>query len=245
MSQYAEQIGFAAGVLIGTRTDVTGQGPVRFGIVQDVSLDFSADLKELYGQSRYAIALAPGKTKVEIKAKFAGIRGKLFNDLYFGATTTATQTLFADAESGTVSGSAVTVSNSANFLADQGVYYSATGLPLKQVPSAPTVGQYTVSAGVYGFNGTDNAAGVYISYTYSSTGGVQIPIANQKMGVGPSFKVVLSDPFDGRQVTYIFNQCQASKLSFPTKQDDYTIDEMDFMVSADIAGNIGSINSNL
>ena len=95
MSQYAEQIGFAAGTLVGTRVDVAGP-PVRFGILQDAQLDFSADLKELYGQNRYAIALAPGKTKVEIKAKFAGIRGMLFNGFYFGeAATPATYQLAA------------------------------------------------------------------------------------------------------------------------------------------------------
>jgi len=71
--------------------------------LQDAQLDFSADLKELYGQGRYAIALAPGKTKVEIKAKFAGIRGAAFKRFYFGAATTpATQVLFADSEPGTV-----------------------------------------------------------------------------------------------------------------------------------------------
>jgi len=99
MSQYAEQIGFAAGTLVGWRVDVLPNlAPVRFGIIQDVQLDFGADLKELYGQSRYAIALGAGKTKVEIKAKFAGIRGRLFNDLYFGATSTTAQILLVDNE---------------------------------------------------------------------------------------------------------------------------------------------------
>jgi len=99
MSQYAEQIGFAAGTLVGWRVDVLPNlAPVRFGIIQDVQLDFGADLKELYGQNRYAIALGAGKTKIEIKAKFAGIRGRLFNDLYFGTTSTAAQILLADNE---------------------------------------------------------------------------------------------------------------------------------------------------
>jgi hypothetical protein len=247
MSQYADQIGFAAGVLVGTRSDIVGGTPIRFGILQDAQLDFSADLKELYGQNRYAIALAPGKTKVEIKAKFAGIRGGLFNGFYFGqATTPATQILFADSEPGTVALATVTVVNGAKFLSDQGVYYASTGVPLVQVASAPTVGQYSVAAGgVYTFNVTDDAAVVNISYTYSSTSGIQIPITNVHMGVGPSFGVVLSQPFDGRQVTYEFPQCQSSKLSLPTKQDDFMISELDFMVSANIAGVIGTINTSL
>lgn len=249
MSQYAEQIAFAAGTLVATRVDIAGITPVRFGILQDVSLDFSADLKELYGQGRYAIALAPGKTKVEIKAKFAGIRGNLFNQLYFGATATATQTMYADSEADTVPASTtytVTAANGASFVQDEGVFYQATGLPLTKVGSITTIGQYvppTASPGVYTFSSSDASAGVYISYLYSSTSGVQIPISNQKMGVGPSFKVVLAGTFDGRQANYIFNQCQSSKLSLPFKQDDYEISELDFMVAADINGNIGSINT--
>ena len=71
MPLYSDQIGFAAGVMIGTSLTASPATPRRFGILQDATLDFSADLKELYGQKRYAIALAPGKTKVSIKAKFA------------------------------------------------------------------------------------------------------------------------------------------------------------------------------
>ena len=246
MSQYAEQIGFAAGVLIGTRVDIAGQGPVRFGILQDCSLDYSADLKELYGQKRYAIALAPGKTKVELKAKFAGIRGALFNGFYFGeASTPATQTLFADSEPQTVASSAATVTHSGQFLADQGVYYAATGLPLELVASITGVGQYTVSAGVYAFDASDDGNAVLISYTYSSSAGIQIPISNPPMGSGPSFSVVLSQPFDGRQATYTFDNCQSSKLSLPTKQDDFLITELDFQVAANLAGDIGTINTSL
>ena len=56
------------------------------------------------------------------------------------------------------------------------------------------------------------------------------------MGVAPVFQVMLSQPFDGREQTFIFNRCQASKLSLPTKQDDFQINEMDFMAFPDIAG---------
>ena len=249
MSLYADQIGFAAGVMIGTSLSSAVPTPRRFGILQDATLDFSADLKELYGQNRYAIALAPGKTKVSIKAKFASIRGALFNDIYFGAAATPlTQTLFADGEAGTIPGSVaytVTVSNSAKWLTDQGVYYALTGQPFTRVATGPTVGQYSVAAGIYTFAAADASVAVNISYTYSSTAGLMIPITNVKMGSGPGFSLNLSQPFDGRQALYQFNNCQAAKLSLPTKQDDFTIAEIDFMVAADSSGNIGFINTSL
>jgi hypothetical protein len=246
MSIYSEQIGFAAGVLIGQRTDITVTTPRRFGILQDVTLDITADLKELYGQKRYAIALAPGKTKVELKAKFAGIRGNLFNDLFFGETATASQTQYVDNELATVPGSStytVAASNHAAFLNDEGVFYQNTGLPLSVVSVLSAAGQYEISnTGTYTFDSLDASAGVGLSYTYSTAGGVQISIANLAMGTGPIFKVMLSESFDGRQGNWIFNSCQCSKLSLPTKQDDFEIYELDFMVSADGSGNIGTAN---
>lgn len=246
MSVYANEIGFAAGSLIATQINASGViTPVRFGILQDVQLDFSADLKELYGQNRYAIALAPGKTKVEVKAKFAALSGTMFNQLYFGGTTSATQILFADAELGTIPASTtytVTVANSASWLADQGVYYVATGQPLTKVSALTAAGQYTVASGVYTFDLADAGAQVFISYTYSSTSGIQVPISNVKMGVGPSFSIVLSQAFDGRQGNTVLYVCQSSKLSLPSKQDDFMIAELDFMVAANLAGQIGTMN---
>ncbi len=52
-SAYSQQIGFASGILIGTRIDVANATPQKFGILQDVHVDFTADLKQLHGQGRY------------------------------------------------------------------------------------------------------------------------------------------------------------------------------------------------
>lgn len=250
MAQYQDQMAFGSGVLIGTSATLSNPTPRRFGVLQDFSIDFSADLKEAYGQSRYPLATAPGKTKIEGKAKFIGIRGDLFNELYFGLTAAATQTLFADMESGTIPASSaytLTVTNGANFVANGNVFFGATGLPLKRVASAPAASQYSVNTttGVYTFASADAGKAVYISYTYSSAAGVQLSITNPKMGVGPSFSIIANQTFDGRQLTYTFPQCQSSKLSLPGKNDDFQIAEFDFQVSADATGVIGTINTSL
>lgn len=248
MSLYPQQYVFGAGALWTTRTDITTGTPRQFGTLQDVSVDFSADLKELFGQGRYAAALAPGKTKVEVKAKLASINGALFNDLYFGATTAATQTLTANGEAATVPSSVAytcTVANSTKFLTDLGVTYAATGQQFTKVTGSPTiVGTYSVASGVYTFYSGDASASVLISYTYSSTSGLHIPISNIVMGSGPAFSMVLNAPFDGRQGTFTLNSCRAAKLSLPLKQDDWQISEIDFQVSADSSGNIGAWDTN-
>jgi hypothetical protein len=250
VSIYSQEIGFAAGTLIATPIGVAGVvTPVRFGILQDVSLTMTADLKELYGQNRYAIALAPGKTKIELNAKFAQINGALFNGVYFGASQAAAQTLFADSEPQsvpTVSAYTVAATNHSVYANDQGVFYQATGQPLLAVTALSAAGQYEVNnAGTYTFGSADAGAIVDLSYTYTSAAGVQLTIANPKMGVGPAFSILLSQAYDGRQANFLFNVCQASKLSFPTKQDDFTISEIDFMVAANASGIIGTLNTSL
>jgi hypothetical protein len=249
MSVYPMELGFAAGTLIATPIGVSGpQTPIKFGVLQDVDLSMSADLKPLYGQNRVSIALAPGKTKIELKAKFAQINAALFNNLFFGGTIAATQTLFQDSEALTVPATGANTVSSAHaslWTADEGVVYQASGLGLTAAATPSALGQYSVAAGVYTFESLDASALVYASYLYSSATGEQITFGNPKMGVGPSFSVMLNQPFDGRQATYIFPVCQASKLQIPTKQDDWVIQELDFEVAANAAGIVGYINTSL
>ena len=60
--------------------------PKKFGTLQDVSLDISGDVKQLYGQKQFPEAVARGKCKITGKAKFASVNGKQLNDLFFGQT---------------------------------------------------------------------------------------------------------------------------------------------------------------
>ena len=55
--------------------------PMKFGTLQDVSLDISGDVKQLYGQKQFPEAVARGKCKITGKSKFAAINGKMLNDL--------------------------------------------------------------------------------------------------------------------------------------------------------------------
>ena len=82
-AQPMPQFAFGGGALYAVRTDIPNATPTKFGALQDVQLDFSGDLKELYGQGQFALALARGKAKIEGKAKFAQINGAIFNNLFF------------------------------------------------------------------------------------------------------------------------------------------------------------------
>jgi hypothetical protein len=240
------QFAFGGGALYAVRTDVANATPTRFGALQDVQLDFSGDLKELYGQGQFALALARGKAKIEGKAKFAQINCALFNNLFFGQTLTAGQSLMVQNEAALVPASApyqATAQNGANFATDLGVFYAATGLPLTKVASGPTQGQYSVAAGgVYGFAAADEGAALLLNYEYTATTGTRIALGNPLMGLTPTFQAIFSEQYGGKQLTLQLNACVASKLSFPTKQDDWSISELDFQAQSDPSGNVGFLS---
>lgn len=59
----SEQYTFGTGNLY--TTPVGGGAPFRFGALQDVGVDFSADVKQLFGQFQFPLDVARGKTKIE------------------------------------------------------------------------------------------------------------------------------------------------------------------------------------
>lgn len=243
MAQYS----FGSGVLFGTRTDVANATPIRFGALQDVSIDFSFTLKELHGQYQFPLAVGRGSGKVTGKAKFAQLNGLTLNSLFFGQAQATGQTLTSLTEAASVPASTpftVTVANAATFAADLGVVYAATGQPFTKVASAPTQGQYSVSAaGVYTFASTDASAAILVSYTFTqTTSGNTATIVNQLLGSAPTFQANFYETFNGKQVNLQLNQCVAQKLTLATKLEDFTVPEFDFLAFADAAGNLGKIS---
>ena len=108
--------------------------PVRIMGLQEMSVDLSAELKEFYGQNRFALAVAQGKVKVSGKFKGALINGLTLNTLFFGAefATGTMKALFAD-----TTGKAVPASGA----------YTVQAV-------VPNGGQFVEDAGVMGEDGT-------------------------------------------------------------------------------------------
>ncbi|WP_020177056.1 hypothetical protein [Methyloferula stellata] len=233
---------FGSGILIGTRTDIAEATPVNFGLVQEVTIEESASVKEVYGQYQYPLVAARGTVKTTGKAKVARISGLAFANLFYGVTPSSGQLATSFAEAGSVPASSpytVTVVNSATAADDDGVTYAATGLPLTKVASSPASGQYSVAAGVYTFASADAGKAVLISYTYGVTGsGQKLAITNPLLGTTPTFQALFYTTFQGQAVSLKLNNCVSSKLSFQTKLEDFTMPEFDFSCFADSAGNI-------
>jgi hypothetical protein len=233
---------FGSGVLIGTRTDIVNATPINFGLVQEVTIDESATVKELYGQYQYPLAVARGTMKTTGKAKVARISGLAFGSLFYGATPVAGQLATAFAEAASVPAAApytVTPANSASFVDDAGVIYATSGLPLTKVAGAPTVGQYSLSAGVYTFAAADAGKALLVSYTYTiAIGGQRFPVVNQLSGTTPTFQAQFFTTFQGQAVSLKLNACTSSKLSLQTKLEDFVVPEFDFSCFADATGTV-------
>lgn len=242
------QINFGVGSLVTTRTDISNATPTKFGVIQDVEIDFDFTNKDLIGQYQFPVDVARAAGKITGKAKTAEFNARAINDTFFGQNLSiASGVLFANNEAHSVPAPSgpytVTVTNSANFIADQGVFYASSGLPLVHVASSPAQGQYSVSAGVYTFASADASTAILFNYTYSTTADNEISIANQLMGTSPVFSVLLANTYKGNVFNLVLNAAISTKMSFPFKNVDYTISDFEFSAYADASGNIGTITT--
>lgn len=253
------QLAFGAGALWGNRTDQTGSGigPDQFGILQDVQIDWDWQTKELWGQFQFPLDIARGQGKIGGKAKFARIFGAIYGDLFFGQTPATGQLTVAENEAAAVPATGpytVTVDNAANYVDDIGVQYASgsnAGGRFARVTTPSAAGQYSVNlaTGIYTLSAADAAAQLSVSYLYNNpTGGKKLVLTNQLMGYTPTFKATFYTTKTTQGVpaglTLVLNACTATKLSLPTRIDDYEIQEFDFAAFADPTGAIGTISVN-
>jgi len=240
------QYAFGSGVLYGRSLTNANPTPVRFGGLQEVSIDISFTTKELYGQYQYPIAIGRGTAKITGKAKFAQFNAQAFNDLFFGLNNPTTgETRTAVAEAQTVSSNVINVTNNASFLQDMGVVYSSNGAVLTRVAATPTGAQYTVneSNGQYQFNSSQNNIAMAVSYTYSdASNGKKITMTNQLLGASPQFLAVLTETFSSKQLTMVLNACMSAKLSLATKLEDFIVPEFDFEAFSDSSNTLGTLS---
>ena len=241
---------FGIGALWGQRSDISGVGPDQFAILQDNTVDFSFELKELYGQLQFPVDIARGKGKITGKAKSARVFAALYADIFFGSTYTTGETNVAEAEIHTIATTTVsTTQPGTSFVADLGVYYNAAGnFKFTYVTTAPSAkGQYAVgTTGVYTFFTGDIGASIAISYVYTDLNGNTIQITNNFMGVTQTFigTFYQNRPTQGSsgQLTLRLNQCVSSHFSVPSRLDDYAIPEFDYQAFSTGTNTIGVIS---
>lgn len=244
------QLGFGAGTLWGTPLlDSTGAAvanptPVKFGVLQEVTLDIEFAQKELYGGNQFPVAIGRGAGKVSGSAKQAQINGLMWASLLFGQTPASG--LLGDFQD--TAGAVIpttpfeitpTVPSSGTWSADLGVL-DANANPMTRVASSPAAGQYSVAAGVYTFAAADTGKTVFINYRYTATvtGAQKQTVLSQPMGYSPSFAVDLLMSYQGKQLTVHLYNATSAKLNLQTKVDDFLIPQFDFDAFADTQNRI-------
>lgn len=247
------QYQFGSGNLFGLISSGGVLVPRKFAALQDVSIDISFNMKELYGQSQFPLTIARGQGKIAGKAKAANINGPMLNDIFFGQTNATGKVEFVNQEAPVAIPTTpfqITVANAATFKEDHGVTFVATGVPLTRVPSAPITGQYSVSgAGVYTFAAADVGLFTLIDYTYTVAGsGNTTTVNNLLSGTTPTFigSFPIKKTQDNGVIKTVYlrlNQCYSNKLTLQTKIEDFLIPEFDFTAAADVAGIVATLSS--
>lgn len=240
------EYGFGSGALWSIPSG-SNQTPVNYGALQNVGVDFKSTTKPLFGQNQLPLTVARGSMSIAGKGEFAQLQARFYHNIFFGtsmSTATVAQTICIDGESGTIPGTPyqVTVTNSATWVTDLGVTFSATGLPLTRVASGPATGQYSCAAGVYTFAAADTTLGVKISYTYTTSTGSTLSIANQPMGVAPTFKTILSMPYNSQKFSLTLNACVADSISMNTSLEDFLKQPFSFMAFTDSSSVLGTLS---
>ena len=235
---------FGPGTIVVTRTDIANQTPINIGFANEFSLDFTSDMKELYGQNQFALEVAVGTKKATGKMKAAKISGFALNAAVFGQSFSTGTLAWAQGETITVPANpgpyTAVAANGATFDKDLGLVYLATGLPLALTTGAPTVGQYKVdAAGNYTFAAADAGKALVSSYAYAvSASGQTLQVTNQPIGTTPTFQLDYCTLYNGRQFVFRFFKAVSNKLSMAFKLTDFVMPEIDFAFGADAAGRV-------
>ncbi len=236
---------FSAGYLVGrpavSSALTSPTTPRQFGQLQEVSFDASFTTKELMGPGSFALREFRGAAKVDLKAKFAKIDGRVFAELFFGVNETTGSNIPVFGEAATIPSSpgyTVTAANAgaggAEFVEDYGPVYAATGIPFKLVTATPTQGQYQLgsgaTAGQYTFAAADAGVAILLNYEYfNATSGLTVNAPNAIQSESPYFEVILANPSDGGFTRKIY-RCSASKITQNFKMGEIVIPEMDIKV---------------
>lgn len=243
---------FGTGLLYGTPNAgnlPVNPTPIRL-LLQEVAIEFKADLKKLWTQSQLPIATARGKIDVSGKAKIVNYDPDPINQLFWAQSIAAGIVLPVDRELRSipaVSTFTITVTNGATFDQDNGVTFTtgnSAGAVLLKVASAPTTGQYTVNStsGLYTFAAVDNSLGVAISYTYSNaTRGKTITLTNQVMGFAPVCSIDCWANFRNKILGIRLNACTLGSWTYPSKLEDFWVSDVAFEANTDAADSLGKI----
>lgn len=241
---------WAVPIIDGSGNAISNPTPVLVGgnAFQEFDISDSTDTKMLYGNLKYPVSVAQGKGKLEIGAKLGSVNMMAMNSLLRGQTTVAgIDSIYWDTSAGTAIPASpytitVTPPSSGTWKTDLGVINASTGVPMTRVASAPTTGQYTVSAGAYVFAAADTTIAMKISYEYTATSTTiqKCTVLNTAMGTAPFVQLYLLQYNESASAVWIrkYYNVLCSEFKRSSKQDDYSIADLKFTAFSNTAGQL-------
>lgn len=234
---------FGVGALFAKFSDGTS---VEFGTLQDCSVDFSFDKKELYGRNQFPVKVARAKGKVDCKATYADIKAEALNLVLNGTISTGELKVAEPVNTTVPSGGSVTISVPTGGTLNQvlKVYdvSGATKVPMTPVSATPTAaGTYYVNSGAIEFYTSDVGKTVQYQYDYTVATGKTVEIKNGMMGTAPVFEAEFYAALDGNPITLVMNNCTSEKLTMNFKNEDFVIPDFSFSAFSDAADVVGHI----
>jgi hypothetical protein len=104
------------------------------------------------------------------------------------------------------------------------------------VGSALNLAQYTFYSGDTAVSG-----GATVTYSTTTNAGQQLAVNNQLLGYAPTFQLDYYTSRNNKPFVARYYACQASKLSFASKLEDFIMPEFDFSMFVNSAGQLGKL----
>jgi hypothetical protein len=236
-------LGFGSGQLLASPQTTSGNPavdptPLQVGVLQNIKCTLGGDIKTLFGQNQWPVDSAVGKRTIKGSFEFAQISNIFLNQLFLADTVAAGVVTPVLNELHTAAAT-ITVTQAAHFVADNGVTYQATGVPLINIGSGtPAAGQYTVvvATGVYTLATADVGLAMFFTYTWTqATVGTTLTASNHPMGWGPVLQLNAFFPYDGGIMGFYFPNVRLGKIDLTSKLDDYTMITTDWEAFAGAA----------
>ena len=216
------------------------------GVLQDVSLDMTSDVKELMGSNKVAFLTAEVGRKYKLTAKFAQFNSALVGAVMggtvaSGAKYVATVTKTCSSQTFTVVTGDVGTPAGWAFVNDLGLQYSVTGQPLKYNSATLAAGEYKNTAAAYTLHTSDATAVCNVSFIYSATPGETTSVSNSAIGLSTYFSVYLfqaTTQADStvRKIGWYFPAVLLPSLKMDFKNTDFAVQSIDLNVFANSAG---------
>jgi hypothetical protein len=261
--QQVDRIMFGSGRLF--QIPAGGGARLPYGDVKEASVDMKVDLKEIYGEGGYPIAVADGHRTIDVSAKHYALRlDVLANDLGVAAPGNLNGAMSWD-EAGSVPAATPyqppALAQGANLVPGSlvlKVFVKPTGSSVATpviysiVPAGSEVAGRSASvssSGVLTFAAGDAGSAFQATYQYGGTGvtGQSITLTNTFQNSTTPMQMVLAKRdksiIDGSigQLILTLNAVRFGGIKLTYTEGDFTVNERTFKAFADPTGTVGTL----